>query len=46
MQQLVDLIQDIGRAGLGLALGRFIVAIEDRLQEFEIPVAELVQTKR
>jgi hypothetical protein len=42
MQQLVDLVQHIGRAGLALGLGGLVRAHEDRLEQFEIPVAELV----
>ncbi|MNY82242.1 hypothetical protein D3C86_2242230 [compost metagenome] len=42
MQELVDLIENIGDTSLGFAFCRFILAAEDRLQQFEVPVAELV----
>ncbi len=42
MQQLVDLFENVGDAGLRLRLGALVLAAEDRLQQFEIPVAELV----
>ena len=42
MQQLVDLVEHEGRAACAFGLGRLVVAHEDRLQQFEIPVAELV----
>ncbi|MNX73283.1 hypothetical protein D3C86_1046720 [compost metagenome] len=42
MQELVDLFQNIGRTGLGFPLRLFVFATEDRLQQFQIPVTELV----
>ena len=42
VQQLVDLVEHEGHRRLALGLGRLVVAHEDRLQQFEIPVAEQV----
>ena len=40
MQELDDLIEDKGRGGAGLVLGRTVRALQERLGEFEIPVTK------
>ncbi|MNZ93356.1 hypothetical protein D3C78_1124180 [compost metagenome] len=42
MQELVDFFQNIGRTGLGFPFRLFVLAAEDGLQQFQIPVTELV----
>ena len=40
MQQLDDFVEDKGGRGAGLVLGRPVRALQERLGEFEIPVAK------
>ena len=46
MQQFNGFRQHMGRAGPRFRLGTLVVAIEHRLEQLQIPVAELVQTNR
>src|SRR5690606_39572347 len=42
VQKLIDMVKTVGSCRLSFSLRSFIVTHEDRLQQFQIPVAELV----
>jgi len=45
MQKLQDAVEDPGGGIAGFRFRRFVIAVQHRLDEFDVPIAKDIQTK-